>query len=333
MTRASPLGFFLLATLVGGLTWGQVGDIYQVHDPAIAEQDGRYYVFGTGRGIPFWQSDDLYHWRRAGRVLDRMPDWAAEHVPTARDHWAPDISFFAGEYHLYYAVSEFGTQRSVIGLATNKTLDPANADYRWVDRGPVIRTTPDKDQYNAIDGQAVVDHEGRLWLALGSFWSGIKLIELDPRTGKVMEGAKMFSLASRPEEKAVEAPYIVRHGGFYYLFVSFDQCCRGVDSTYNLRVGRSAEIAGPYADDRGRSMLEGGGRVVLDRDGSCIGPGHNSVLCQPGRQWLVHHYYDGEHGGLRRLQIRPLTWSDDGWPLAGPPIGGPVTPASANSSR
>ncbi len=310
--------------LLAGHAMGQVGDVCHVHDPAIIEQDGRYYVFGTGFGIPFWTSDDLYHWRRAGRVFDCVADWARERVPRARDHWAPDISFFGGEYRLYYAVSQFGTQRSVIGLATNKTLDPTSPDYCWVDQGLVLGTEPGKDDYNAIDAHAVVDQEGRLWLAVGSYWSGIKLFELDPSTGKVPDGAKRYSLAARPIETAVEAPCIIHHGDFYYLFVSFDQCCRGTRSTYNTRVGRSKDITGPYMDDQGKPMLEGGGRVVLERNGPCIGPGHNSVLRRPGQDWLVHHYYDGNRRGMRRLQIRPITWSDDGWPIAGDPMTGPV---------
>ncbi len=311
---------------------GQVGDVYRIHDPTIIEQNGRYYLFGTGFGIPIWQSDDLYHWQRSGRVFDALAGWAREHVPKARDHWAPDISFFEGEYHLYYAVSEFGTQRSAIGLATNKTLDPASAEYQWIDRGLVLSTTPGNDDYNAIDANAVFDEQGRLWLAMGSFWSGIKLIRLDASTGKILEGAEMVRLASRPKEKAVEAPCIIHRGSHYYLFVSFDLCCRGVNSTYNLRVGRSEEITGPYVDDRGQPMLEGGGRVVLERNGSCIGPGHNSVLRQADRDWLVHHYYDGENRGQRRLQIRPITWSDDEWPLAGDPISGPVAPTTNNQA-
>lgn len=318
----------VLAILSHGRVSAQVGDVYRIHDPAVIEQDGRYYVFGTGFGIPIWESGDLFRWQRSGRVFDGLTDWARQHVPKARDHWAPDISWFAGEYHLYYAVSEFGTQRSAIGLATNKTLERTNEDYDWIDRGLVLKTAPGKDDYNAIDANAVFDRQGRLWLAIGSYWSGIKLVRLDPTTGKVPKDAEMHALAERPIRKAVEAPCIIHHGDYYYLFVSFDQCCRGVQSTYNLRVGRSREITGPYADDRGKAMLEGGGRVVLRRDGACIGPGHNSVLRHGERDWLVHHYYDGENRGRRRLQIRPITWSGEGWPVAGDPIGGPVTSAN-----
>lgn len=333
-SRIAPtllLTVLLIPLIPQGRASAQVGDVYRVHDPTVIEQDDRYYVFGTGFGIPIWQSDDLYHWRRNGRVFDDLADWARKLVPKARDHWAPDISWFAGEYHLYYAVSEFGTQRSVIGLATNKTLDPTSLDYEWIDRGLVLKTTPDDDDYNAIDANAVFDQQGQLWLAVGSYWSGIKLVRLDPVTGKLLEGAKMHSLAERPVEQAVEAPCIIHHGEYYYLFASFDQCCRGVNSTYNLRVGRSQKITGPYVDDQDKPMLEGGGRVVLSRNGSCIGPGHNSVLHQGDRDWLVHHYYDGENRGLRRLQIRPIAWSQDGWPVARDPISGPVTKTQRES--
>src|SRR5208337_3512084 len=95
-----------------------------VHDPCIAKENGIYYVFSTARGIGIRQSDDLVHWRRIGRVFDSQPAWAKREIPASNDLWAPDISYFNGEYHLYYAVSAFGRNRSCIGLATNKTLDP-----------------------------------------------------------------------------------------------------------------------------------------------------------------------------------------------------------------
>ena len=145
----------------------QTGDI-RVHDPVIIRADDVYYIFSTGRGIPIRRSADLVHWESAGRVFEEMPDWMPEVVPEARGSlWAPDISFFNGRYHLYYSVSSFGSQRSAIGLATNRTLDPANPEYRWEDHGPVIRSLPGVSTHNAIDPNVALGIANSLWLRAG----------------------------------------------------------------------------------------------------------------------------------------------------------------------
>jgi len=151
----------------------------------------------------------------------------------------------------------------------------------------------------------------------GSFWSGIKLLEIDPRTGLAAEAAKLISVAARPREKAIEAPCVVSRGGYYYLFVSFDQACKGADSTYKIMVGRSRDLSGPYLDRRGGPMLKGGGTLVLAGQGRWRGPGHNAVLRDKTGDWLVHHAYDAQNDGAATLRIRPLLWASDGWPLAG----------------
>jgi len=142
-----------------------------VHDPTIATHGGEYYVFSTGKGIPIRRSKNLLHWETAGRVFEEdAPAWARQEIPGARDVWAPDISFCGGQYHLYYSVSTFGSQRSCIGLATNKTLDPADKEYQWIDQGKVIESFPGKDDFNAIDPALVLDARKRPWLVFGSFW-------------------------------------------------------------------------------------------------------------------------------------------------------------------
>ena len=299
----------------------QTGSVRGVHDPAVIRSGESFYIFSTGRGIPMRRSDDLFNWQSTGTVFaDDMPAWAKTEIPGARGLWAPDISFHAGKFWLYYSVSTFGSQRSAIGLAVNMTLDPASPDYRWVDRGMVIDSAPGKCDFNAIDPAAFTDRQGRRWLAWGSFWSGIKMTRLDPQTGKrISPDSRIFPVARRPQATAVEAPYVVFHDGYYYLFVSFDQCCKGVKSTYKMMVGRGREPTGPYLDASGRDMMEGGGTLVLDGGERWKGPGHNSFLQLPGGDYLVHHAYDAQNNGVAALQIRPITW-EAGWPKPGEPI-------------
>jgi arabinan endo-1,5-alpha-L-arabinosidase len=318
--------FILLAVRPPALA--QEGAVRGVHDPCIIRAGDAFYLFSTGPGIPIRRSADLFRWERAGRVFDASPAWFAREVPGATGPWAPDIARFGGLYRLYYSVSTFGSNRSCIGLATNRALDPADPEYKWVDQGPVLRSSR-RDDYNAIDPNVAFDEDGRPWLAFGSFWSGIKLTRLDPDSGKPVEPVQLISLAARPGSDAVEAPFLIRRRGFYYLFVSFDKCCQGVQSTYRVVVGRSPELTGPYVDRLGKPMVEGGGTTVVESAGRVRGPGHCAVLSEGGRDWLVHHFYDADNRGAQTLQIRPLRWGEDGFPVAGEPIDGPITPTAA----
>ena len=259
----------------GGSAAGMPADgARRVHDPCIIREGAFYYVFATGQGIPIARSRDLRHWERAGRVFpEGLPASIAREMPDSRGAWAPDISYSAGRFHLYYAVSRFGSNHSLIAHASSKTLDAASPDYKWVDEGRVFSS--DRGQnYNAIDPNVIYTPDGRTALTFGSFWSGIKLVFLDARTGRPDPFAPVVGLAQRPSPGAIEAPFLIRHGRYYYLFVSFDYCCRGVNSTYNIRVGRSPGVTGPYADRDGKPMLAGGGSVVVTGAGREAGPGH-----------------------------------------------------------
>ncbi|MGD0517581.1 MAG: arabinan endo-1,5-alpha-L-arabinosidase [Thermoguttaceae bacterium] len=318
--------FFQAITQLPAPSLAQEGDVRRVHDPHIIKEADSYYIFCTGFGIPIRQSSDLINWKKAGKVFDKVPAWAKEEIPRAWSLWAPDILFFNGKYHLYYSVSTFGKNRSCIGLVTNTTLDPQSKDYKWDDQGKVVEST-NNDDFNAIDANPVMDDKNNPWLCFGSFWGGIKMRRLDINTGKTSaDDTKLYSLASRPEPKAIEGAYIFRKGDYYYLFVSFDFCCKGVKSNYNIRVGRSKQITGPYVDKSGTPMLEGGGTLVLEGAGRYIGPGHNSILHDGDKDWLVYHFYDGENRGIATLQIRPLTWTEDGWPIPGEPLKNPAPP-------
>jgi arabinan endo-1,5-alpha-L-arabinosidase len=310
-----------LAPLNPGLT----GDLYPIHDPCIIKGGDTFYVFcttprkDTPAQIPWYHSKDLLHWTRGGHVLAALPGWAKQAVPKTETCWAPDISLVNGRYLLYYACSSFGSNMSAIGLATNQTLDPADPQYRWDDNGLVLASNK-SDDYNAIDPAHVVDRDGKHWLAFGSFWSGLKIVPLDPQTGIPSSGANVVSLARRPKAPdAIEAVFIIQRAGKYYLFASFDFCCRGADSSYYTVVGRSRDILGPYVDKAGKPMLEGGGTLVLAAgpgESRWFGPGHCAVLRDAGKDYLVYHAYDGAHDGRPTLRIAPMGWTDDEWPVA-----------------
>lgn len=282
------------------------------HDPTLIKQGAYYYDVITGdiatrTYLPLRRSRDLVHWEFLGTVFSTPPAWVVEALGTTPgDFWAPDIRYFNGRFHLYYAASQFGTNNSVIGLATAKTLDPGSPEYGWTDQGMVLRSTPGVDDFNAIDADLVFDEQGRLWMAFGSFWSGLKLRRLDPATGKPSaEDPTLYPLASRPDPGAVEGPSIVRRGGFYYLFASFDFCCRGINSDYRVVVGRSRSIIGPYLDRRGVPMLEGGGTELLRGYNEFAGPGHGDVYRDRRVDWFAHHYYDRDDpDATPRLSVR-----------------------------
>ena len=316
----------LLGMLVATRAWAQqpTPDPNRVHDPVIIKEGGSYYLFGTGRGIPMHRSPDLVHWESIGQVFDSLPAWAPAAVPGVRNSiWAPDISLFNGKYHLYYSLSTFGRNTSAIGLATNVTLDPGDPRYRWVDQGKVIQSVAE-NQWNAIDPNVVLDTTGQPWLSWGSFWGGLKMRRLDRETGLASRtDSTLHSLAARPVDKSIEAPFIIYRDGYYYLFASYDFCCRGAESSYRVVVGRSRAVTGPYVDRYDVPMVLGGSTPLLSGAGRVRGPGHNAVIREGDAYLLVHHYYDAEEGGRSRLQIRPLTWTRDGWPIPGDPLPAP----------
>jgi arabinan endo-1,5-alpha-L-arabinosidase len=307
---ASLLFGILMLVLFLGLT-----PLQHVHDPSTIIQCGdEYWLFATGVGIVSWHSTDLLHWQQGPSVFTTLPGWARDIDRRQSGYfWAPDIIHRNGQYLLYYVVSKWGQRTSAIGLATNPTLNPTDPAFHWTDRGIVIQTAQ-RDDFNALDPSVLATADGRMWMALGSFWTGIKLTELDPATGLRRRGTPLHSIAWAKE---IEAPYITMHGGRYYLFVNWGLCCRGIHSTYEIRVGRSSKITGPYRDKNGVDLLAGGGTLFLGTEGSRIGPGQTGILREGDREWISYHYYDARHSGLASLGLRELTWDAAGWPVAG----------------
>ena len=295
----------------------------RIHDPSVIEVDGRFAAFGTGaqgptRGaIRVKISPDGVTWTNAGAIGKGAPQWAIGALGYQPSNvWAPSISRRGPTFNLYYCLSSFGSNTSAIGLMTNTSFDVAKPAEGWKDEGLVLMSKQG-DDFNAIDPFRLDASDGRAYLTYGSFWSGIKLQELDPETGKLKSNAPVIALASR-HGGAIEAPSILKHGGKFYLFVSFDQCCKGVASTYNIRLGRADRIEGPYLDRDGKAMLDGGGSLMLGATGRFIGPGGQEAFETPTGDMLAYHYYDGDAGGVAKLQLSPIRWTPDGWPELDP---------------
>jgi arabinan endo-1,5-alpha-L-arabinosidase len=295
-----------------------------VHDPVIIREDSTYYIFATGNGISVFSSNDMKYWKREKPVFDTPPQWAKDAIPGFRSSiWAPDISYHNGLYYLYYSVSAFGKNTSCIGVATNKTLNRASKDFKWADHGKVVQSVPARDMWNAIDPNLIIDENKTPWLVFGSFWNGMKLVKLKDDLVTIAQPEVWFTVASRKRDPvlpdsvagdaAIEAPFIYKHDKFYYLFVSFDYCCRGEKSTYKMMVGRSEKVSGPYMDKNGVSMNAGGGSLLLEGNKSWYGVGHNAVALFNGNDYLVYHAYDANDRGRSKLQIEKIIWVN-GWP-------------------
>jgi len=288
-----------------------------MHDPStVIAENGKFYAYGTGAGLPISVSDDGWTWRRAGTLMQAVPGGRPGPDVLARggnNTWAPDVIRSGDKYFLYYSAP--GTQpKSAIGLLVGKTLDPSSPDYKWEDGGPIVWSDGVEDS-NAIDPGVFRDPmNGSLWLTYGSYFGYIRLVELDPKTGKRLH----------PERKAVniaingEASTMIFRDGWYYLLLTHGSCCAGANSTYNIRMGRSRNVAGPFLDNVGIDMLQGGGKLFLGSAGRYIGPGHFGLLDLGGgvQKFSLHYEADLDRGGISVLDIRPLLWRD-GWPVAG----------------
>jgi arabinan endo-1,5-alpha-L-arabinosidase len=286
-----------------------------LHDPCIIRDGSTCHVFAShGSCVERKTSPDRMTWTNAGSAFSN-PGWFKTYVPANNgDVWAPDISYRSGKYWMYYSVSTFGSNTSAIGLTTCPSLNsPA-----WTDQGMVVNSTGSND-YNCIDPNAFQDSDGSTWLAFGSFWTGIKLVQVDSVTGKPDAAPAIYSIATRTNTAlGIEAPFLFKRGSYYYLFVSWDFCCRGVNSTYNIRFGRASAVTGPYLDQGGTDMASGGGTLLWSGDSRWVGPGAQNVFVDGDTTFLVCHAYDANDGGRSKLIIRQLYWTSGGWPSLTP---------------
>jgi arabinan endo-1,5-alpha-L-arabinosidase len=217
-------------------------------------------------------------------------------------------------YHLYYAASTFGSNKSCIGHATKTDI----ATGSWADQGTVICSNMGtSDNWNAIDPNIVIDDSGVPWMAFGSFWSGLKMVKIDPTTG-LRADTMLYSIANGANSRgSLEGAWVFKNCGYYYLFSSWGACCDGAYD-YNMRVGRSKTITGPYVDKAGTSLMSGGGTLLVQGDANWGAPGHNSVINYNGKTYNIYHALQGGRG-TATLRIAELVWDADGWPISGGP--------------
>lgn len=292
----------------------------RVHDPStIIRDEGAYYVYGTGRGIPILSSPDGVNWARIGNVFTQIPETVHAAVPKndGVDVWAPDIVRVGGQFYLYYAVSSWGSFVSAVALATSPTLNPKDPAYHWTDRGVVVRSDGVED-LNAIDPGVILAPDGTMWICYGSYHGTIQMIQLDPKTGLRISAKSPVSIVA----SASEAADIIFRDGYYYLFVNHGSCCQGKNSGYNIRVGRSKTVTGPYVDRRGDALTKAPGTLFLAAHDHRIGPGHFGRIVEDGAErFSLHYEADLTDDGRSTLGLRPLLWSVDGWPVAGDTLG------------
>jgi arabinan endo-1,5-alpha-L-arabinosidase len=270
-----------------------------IHDPStVVFSDGKYYTFGTGGGGLI--SDDGWTWH-PGAV---RPGGGV----------APDIIKIGDRYYVAYAVGGGGMSgghASNVKVMWTKTLDPKSPDFGYHDEN-IVASSNGVEDCDAID-PAFLYADGHLWLSYGTYFGYIRLVELDPKTGKRLPGNKPVNIAID-----MEATALMYRDGWYYLLGTHGTCCDGTNSTYNIRVGRSRKVTGPYVDNMGNPLLKGGGKLVVAASGRFVGPGHFGLLdLGDGVQKFSCHYEaDMDRSGRSVLDIRPLLWNQ-GWPIGG----------------
>jgi arabinan endo-1,5-alpha-L-arabinosidase len=283
------------------------------HDPSAIESNGTYYEFQTG--LDAKTSTNSTTWNAAGTPFG-TPAWMSTAVPGVQGLWAPDISLFGGQYHLYYAGSyPFGANTSCIGHATRAAMNAGS----WTDQGSSIVCSSSANNWNAIDPNLIVDTAGVPWLVFGSWWSGIQIVQLNAQ-GTARANSTVTLIAGRGG-KGIEGPFMVRRCGYYYLLTSWDACCQGFKSTYNIRVGRSTNVNSGFVDKDGVALTAGGGTLLVTGNGTTFnGPGGQSVMIAGTKAFLVYHAYapNSVVGGSATLRIADLVWDSSGWPV---PVG------------
>lgn len=307
-----------------------VTDTVMAHDPVMAYENGTYYLLSTGNGLQWATSKDRKTWIvQPTPFIEHIPAWTHDSVPSFQQHvWAPDIIRWHNRWWLAYSCSTFGKNTSAIGLMTADRLNG-----QWTDLGCMVASKDKRDNWNAIDPNFIIDDNDQPWLTWGSFWDGIQIASVTEK-GVACQQTKTIARRHRPGDpnaaenptskfagrNAIEAPFIFKKNGWYYLFVSWDYCCRGAKSNYRVAVGRSKHVAGPYLDREGKDMLMGGGTLFLEGDkqeyeaaGHCAaytfatprGDEEDVFIC---------HGYSTKLKGMAILIQHPMKWTADGWP-------------------
>ncbi|MBD0279561.1 MAG: arabinan endo-1,5-alpha-L-arabinosidase, partial [Flavisolibacter sp.] len=289
------------------------GDI-RAHDPVMIKEGDTYYVFHTGLGIGVKTSKDRITWKRDSSVFspNAMPAWFKNDIPEQKgDLWAPDIHFRDSKYHLYYSVSAWMNFNSSIGYATNITLDRNSPNYKWEDQGQVISYKNGGEGVNVIDPNVFVDKDGKVWLIYGSYKAGLRMAELDGKTGKLKsEMPQLFTITT----SLGEGVFIIKGPEYYYIFASRGRCCAGMESTYQIVMGRSKNVTGPYLNKEGKSWVDNNYSLFLAGDSTAPGKGHNGFFTERDTTFIVYHAYTRAANGVPLLNIKPLYIDEQGWP-------------------
>lgn len=320
MKKKSFTLFILFLTLV---SWSQQaspenfennglkGDL-KVHDPVMIKGGDWYYVFGTG--LSSKKSTDKINWVNDDGVFanGEVLDWWKKEIPEQKGIlWAPDIHFRDGKYHLYYSVSAWMNFNSSIGYATNVTLDKTNPNYKWVDHGLVISFKNGGEGVNVIDPNVFINQDGSTWLLYGSYQQGLRMVELNPETGKLMvENPTLIKLTSH----LGEGVFLIKGPDYYYIFASRGICCKGIESNYQIVMGRSKNIEGPYLNKEGKSWVEDNYSLFLAGNEKEPGRGHNGFFNENETTFITYHAYTRSADGKSLLNIKALYLTNDNWP-------------------
>ncbi|WP_334100213.1 arabinan endo-1,5-alpha-L-arabinosidase [Thermotoga petrophila] len=331
-----------------------------VHDPSVIKVGDVYYIFGTHLQVA--KSKDLMHWGQISTSAhDRNPiipnineelkealSWAR----TRNDIWAPHvIQLSDGRYYMYYCASTFGSPRSAIGIAVSDNVEGPYKHYAVIVKsgqvysvdGPSEDGTPynSRKHPNALDPAVFYDKEGNLWMVYGSWFGGIYILKLDPKTGLPLPGQGYGKRLAGGNHSSMEGPFVLYspETDYYYLFLSFG----GLDyrGGYNIRVARSKNPDGPYYDPEGKNMENcmGSKTVIANYGAKLVGnftlnetdtidfkafgyvsPGHNSAYYDPetGKYFIFFHTRFPGRGETYQLRVHQLFLNEDGWFVMAP---------------
>jgi arabinan endo-1,5-alpha-L-arabinosidase len=322
MLNKTPILFLVLLAACGNTNAQDTinplkGDI-RVHDPVMIKEGDTYYIFQTGFGVGAKTSKDRIMWYRDSGIFDRneLPKWFTKDIAEQKGHlWAPDIHYRDGKYHMYYSVSAWMNFNSSIGYASNTTLNRKDPKYKWIDHGQVISYKNGGEGVNVIDPNVFVDKDKKVWLVYGSYKAGLRMVELDRKTGMLKnDPPKLVTLTT----SLGEGVFIIQGPKYYYIFASRGRCCAGMQSTYQIVVGRSKTVTGPYLNKDGQSWVDNKYSVFLAGDSSAPGKGHNGFFTEGDTTFIVYHAYTRAANGASLLNIKPLYMDDQDWPAMQP---------------